>query len=144
MNRPKYESIKDLENEKYIANIFEKLWNCKFIKLNPTKWIVDFLIQKENNYSWCEVKRFNHNFGKYVFMISYKKIEAAKILSETSGCKFIIIFNCNDCVCYHVWDFKKEYKFEYGGRTMTTRDSMDIEPVFRINPSDFIRIDKHD
>ena len=48
MNRPKYESIKDLENEKYIANIFEKLWNCKFIKLNPTKWIVDFLIQKEN------------------------------------------------------------------------------------------------
>lgn len=140
MPRTQYETKEDLNNESYIATVFEGLWNCKFIKLEPKKWKLDYLIKREDEYMWCEVKRFNHNFGKYTFMISYKKIEAARILHETSGCKFILIFNCNDIICYHVWDFNKKYKFEYGGRTMTTRDSQDVEPVFRINPEDCKRI----
>ena len=74
-------------------------------------------------------------------MISYKKIEAAKLLSETSGCDFFLIFK-KDAIAYHKWDFNKQYKFEYSGRTMTTRDDMDIEPVFRINPDD-CKIIKH-
>tara|TARA_Y100000004_G_C8845264_1_gene382273 strand:- start:100 stop:549 length:450 start_codon:yes stop_codon:yes gene_type:complete len=140
--RNHYETEQDLNNEKYIAKVFESEWNCKFIKLNPTKYIVDYLIDYGDKYSWAEVKCANIYFGQYIFMISYKKIEAAKLLSETSGCDFFLIFKCKDAIAYHKWDFNKQYKFEYSGRTMTTRDDMDIEPVFRINPDD-CKIIKH-
>ena len=75
------------------------------------------------------------NFGQYLFMISYKKIEAAKSLYETSGARSSC-YGCNDKLCYHLWDFDKQYEFEYSGRTVTTRDDQDIEPVFRIDPKD--------
>ena len=142
--RPKYETQKDLDNEKDIAGFLEKQWDCEFIKLDPIKWKVDYLIRdltNEGKYAWCEIKRANINFGQYVFMISYKKIEAARALHKTSGHKFMLIFNCNDALCYHLWDFDKEYKFEYSGRTMTTRDMQDVEPVFRIDPRDCVIVD---
>ena len=137
--RTKYETQHDLDNEMQIAGYLEKEWGCEFIKLDPIKWKVDYLIKSikdKGKYAWCEIKRANINFGQYVFMISYKKIEAAKALYETSGQNFMLIFRCKDALCYHVWDFDKKYKFEYSGRTMTTRDSQDIEPVFRVDPND--------
>ena len=138
--RPKYEKEKDLQNEKNVAAYLEKLWTCEFIKLDPIKWKIDYLIKdlQRDTFCWAEVKKANINFGQYIFMISYKKIEAAKLLHDTSGYDFMLLFNCNDALCYHLWDFTKKYKFEYSGRTMTTRDSQDVEPVFRIEPSDCI------
>lgn len=134
--RPHYETQEDLSQEQQIAKIFEDLWDCEFIKLNPIKYKIDYLIKHQDRYAWAEIKRANINYGQYVFMISYKKIEAAKLLSETSGWDFFLIFRCNDCICYHKWDFNKQYKFEFSGRTMTTRDNQDIEPIFRIPPNE--------
>lgn len=139
MKRTTYESKRDLDNEQIIADFLEREWECEFIKLNPIKWKVDYLIRslkEKGKFAWCEIKRANINFGQYLFMISYKKIEAAKSLYETSGQKFMLIFRCNDKLCYHLWDFDKQYEFEYSGRTVTTRDDQDIEPVFRIDPKD--------
>jgi hypothetical protein len=138
--RPYYESKADLQNEKDIATYLEDKWSCNFIKLNPVKYKVDYLIKKNDVYTWCEIKKANINYGQYIFMISYKKIEAAKLLHDTSGCDFILIFNCNDKLCYHKWDFTKAYKFEFSGRTLTTRDDQDIEPIFRIPPEDCVII----
>lgn len=136
MGRPKYETQHDLNNEREIAEFLGKLWGCEFIKLEPVKWKVDYLIKGDGKFAWCEIKRANINFGQFVFMISYKKIEAARALVKTSGYKFMLIFRCKDALAYHIWDFDKEYKFEYSGRTKTARDSQDVEPVFRVKPSD--------
>ena len=144
--RPKYEKPEDLQNEKDVASFLEKTWKCQFIKLDPIKWKVDYLIRhslEQDKYAWAEVKKANINLGQYKFMISYKKIEAAKLLHATSHYPFLLIFNCNDALCYHQWDFDKKYVFEYSGRTMTTRDSQDIEPVFRIDPKDCIIVERY-
>ena len=134
--RKRYETKQDLDNEEEVALFLSKKWKADFIKLEEKKWIVDFLIKKGDHYGWAELKCANINFGQYPFMISYKKIEAARRLTETSGKKFTLLFKCNDELCYHKWDFTKDYKFEYGGRTVQTRDKQDIEPVFRIDPKD--------
>ena len=84
--------------------------SCEWIKM-------DFLIEKGDHYGWAELKCLNINYGQFPFMISYKKIEAAKQLYETSGKKFTLIFRCKDALCFHTWDFSKDYKFELGGRT---------------------------
>ena len=110
-----------------------KQWGCRFHKLNPIKWKIDYLIQCGDRYSWAELKCLNIRYGQYPFMISYKKI-AAKLLHDTSRRKFNLIFRCSDELCYHTWDFSKDYKFEWGGGTTATRDSQDIEPVFRVYP----------
>ena len=134
--RLRYETQQDLDNEEEVALFLSKKWKADFIKLEEKKWIVDFLIKKGDHYGWAELKCANINFGQYPFMISYKKIEAAKQLYETSGKKFTLIFRCKDALCYHNWDFSKKYKFELGGRTRATRDPEDIEPIFRIDPKD--------
>jgi len=139
MSRPRYETQEDLDNERAVARFLEDRWTCKFIKLNPIKWKVDFLVRSLKDldkYSWAEVKCLNMNFGDFPFMISYKKIEAAKALHETSGHKFMLIFRCLDKLCYHAWDFSKQYKFEYSGRTVATRDGQDVEPIFRVYPEE--------
>lgn len=135
-NRPRYETQQDLDNEKEVCGFLSKVWDCVFHKLNPVKYKVDFLIEKGDHYGWAELKCLNINYGQFPFMISYKKIEAAKQLYETSGKKFTLIFRCKDALCFHTWDFSKDYKFELGGRTRATRDSEDIEPIFRIDPKD--------
>ena len=134
--RLRYETQQDLDNEEEVALFLSKKWKADFIKLEEKKWIVDFLIKKGDHYGWAELKCANINFGQYPFMISYKKIEAAKQLYETSGKKFTLIFRCKDALCYHNWDFSKKYKFELGGRKRATRDPEDIEPIFRIDPND--------
>ena len=136
MIRTRYESQTDLANERKVEAFLSKQWGCCFHKLNPIKWKIDYLIQCGDRYSWAELKCLNIRYGQYPFMISYKKIEAAKQLFETSGKKFTLIFRCKDALCYHNWDFSKKYKFELGGRTQATRDPEDIEPIFRIDPKD--------
>ena len=136
MSRPIYETQADLDNEAKVRKFLSSEWECRFIKLNPIKWKVDFLVQRGNQYSWAELKCPKMNYGDYPFMISYKKIEAAKLLHDTSKKKFNLIYKCNDLLCFHTWDFNKEYPFEYGGRTVNTRDPQDIEPVFLIDPKD--------
>jgi hypothetical protein len=134
MIRTRYESQTDLANERKVEAFLSKQWGCCFHKLNPIKWKIDYLIQCGDRYSWAELKCLNIRYGQYPFMISYKKIEAAKLLHDTSKRKFNLIFRCSDELCYHTWDFSKDYKFEWGGRTTATRDSQDIEPVFRVYP----------
>jgi len=143
MIRPRYETSEHLANEQRVADFLSEAWNCEFIKLNPVKWKVDFLIRSlgvEEKFSWAEVKCLNMNFGRFPFMISYKKIEAAKQLHDTSGKKFLLIFRCLDDLCYHVWDFNREYKFEYSGRTTATRDSQDVEPILRVYPDQCVKV----
>lgn len=142
MARPRYETQKDLDNEQEIANYLTQAWQCQFIKLEPFKWRVDFLlIGQANTFAWLEIKTANMRFGQWPFTIAFKKIEAARALAKTSGYKFILMFRCKDALVYHVWDFEKEYKFEFGGRTRNTRDSQDIEPVFRIDPKDCQKVE---
>ena len=133
----RYESKRDLDNEQEIASFLSQAWGCTFIKLEAYRWRVDFLLcGPGEKFAWLEVKTANIKFGSLPFIISYKKIEAARALSKTSGYKFILIYRCKDALVYHVWDFDKKYKFEFGGRNSAARDPHDIEPVFRIDPKD--------
>lgn len=141
MARPRYETQRDLDNEQEIANYLSQAWQCQFIKLEPIKWKVDYLLIGQGRFAWLEIKTANIKFGQFTFMISYKKIEAARALAKTSGYNFILMFRCKDALVYHVWDFEKEYKFEFGGRTTNTRDSQDVEPVFRIDPKDCKKVE---
>lgn len=139
--RTHYETEEDLKIERVIADIMEKVWKAKFYKLPDPKFAIDFLVEKDNRFSWLELKRANRKYDQYPnFMISYKKIEQAKLLSETAKIPFILMFKCLDCICYHKWDFDKQYEFGYGGRTKTTRDAGDVEPMFYIPYMDCVKV----
>ena len=138
--RQQYETKEDLENEKQGALFLSKKWDSEFIKLKKIPWVLDFLIKKGDRYAWAEVKCLNMKFGRFPFMISQKKIMAARRLSMTSGKDFFLIFRCTDTLCYHKWDFSKDYKFEYGGRTTQTRDEEDIEPILRVYPEQCVKV----
>jgi len=48
VSRPIYETQADLDNEAKVRKFLSSEWECRFIKLNPVKWKVDFLVQKGN------------------------------------------------------------------------------------------------
>ena len=102
MIRTRYESQTDLANERKVEAFLSKQWGCRFHKLNPIKWKIDYLIQCGDRYSWAELKCLNIRYGQYPFMISYKKIEAAKLLHDTSRRKFNLIFRFNEWKCFSI------------------------------------------
>ena len=133
MPRPRYESKEDRDNEKRVGSFLGQLWNCEFVKLNEYKYVVDFLIKSgKEPHAFAELKCLNRQYDSYPFMISFTKILAAEELCSLGRIPFILLFRCNDELCFHTWDFNRHYKLEWGGRTATTRDKEDVELVFRI------------
>jgi hypothetical protein len=148
MSRPKYETDKDLANEKTIIPIIERHFKCKIKKL-PISYMFDFLFYREGKAWGCgEYKRRKVAYTKYPFII----LSAAKFYKATNfgrmldaGFHFIVEFD--DGIFYAPLQIEldyvaKEFDIGWGGRE-DRGDSQDMEPVIHIPINKFFRIKQH-
>ena len=143
MNRPMYETKKDLDHEKEVAKKLGKAWGVEFKKL-PIRYHVDFVLTKgENAVGFCEVKTRNYTMSRINemggYIMSMGKWSAAKSLSETSGLPFILVILALDGMWY-----LKSTEFKHDGikvRGRTDRDDwQDMEPCVILNCRRFKKV----
>lgn len=133
--RPMYETEADLENESDIAEKISHTFKVALDKM-PISYGLDFFVTKADKaIGVMEVKKRNIKHDAYpTFMISLLKWNKGLQFHYQNKLRFSIAIMFNDGLYRYVFreeDLDKIY-FEFGGRTKTTRDSADLEPVVRI------------
>jgi len=153
--RPWYETSSDLEAENAVAGEILGLTSKYKDWLNDlgAGFMADIAMRKlpvmtykldwcatrgKNIMAWAELKRRKITFNQYPdIMISVHKMAAGRELAIHTGINFVIFIAFLDGLGFHVVDLDKTYPMEYGGRTVATRDSADIEPVCYIGVDQF-------
>jgi len=139
--RPHYETLGDRKEQAEVEAEVGKFWNVS-VKRLPFSYRIDCaLVRKGESQAivgWMEVKvRTNSSTAYPTYMIALGKWLAGIDLEEKTNLPFILtvkftdgILTCRPSQCRHsiVW----------GGRTLNTRDSADVEPVVHI-PMEFFR-----
>ena len=133
--RPLYETNKQLEAEKNLAGQLEKSWVCQLHKM-PKTAPVDYVVTKDGVVrGFIEIKIRSNASTKYpTYMISQKKIDAAKKLFEASGLKTQLIVKWTDVVGRVT--LNEDYPTRMGGR-FDRNDKADVETVADIDISLF-------
>ena len=147
MPRKRYETNADLNNERAVADIIERQWNCKCMKLSY-KDKLDFAVVREGSIkAWIEVKcrnikkqlegDFGYPYERY--MISMSKINAGIRLAKETDKPFFLVVKFDNGIFYYK-PKKEELDLEWGGRWKTQRDAEDMEPVYKFKSSLFKEI----
>jgi hypothetical protein len=148
--RTKYETEEDLKNEKLIMESvlvsykrLKQLHDVFYVKLNPYKYNLDYLLidKNKNGLGWIEVKKRNiMSFDYKEYTISLSKVLKGLELSKATKLPFYLVVNFKNGI-YSCKVEEHGFRVAYGGRTLTTRDSDDIEPVAKIDINKFKSID---
>lgn len=142
MSRQYYETESDRNRERIVAEKLEAYWNSKLVKL-PVSYRVDYAVVSgcEDIIGFVEIKCRNCSSKTYdTLMISAGKICAGYNLAQVSGVPFIIAIDYSDGTFVFTYYNNPGIKLKYRGRTVNTRDSADIEPVFMIPVNLFLNI----
>lgn len=136
--RTRYESSADREAEAAAANRLSKALGATVHKLTGQYDRLDYmLVMPEEIHAFVEIKCRDAGMRAYpTLMLSAAKWREGISLAESTGGKFLVmaayrdgdlvyVFDRSDVVSRAVW-------CEYGGRTSSTRDAGDIEPVMHI------------
>lgn len=141
MGRPLYETSRDSDNERKVA---EQIGSCtgSVMKKNPKAYPIDWCAYKSSKLTaWIEIKCRSNAKDKYpTLLLSYHKIVDGINLSATSGASFMLFVRFTDGVFY--WRCPKDvtsYRVDNGGRT-DRNDSQDMEPVIHIPMEEFIKL----
>jgi hypothetical protein len=131
--RRTYETESTLHSESQVARRLEKAWDCSLRKLT-VPYRIDFALEKDDLIqAWLEVKCRNYPSHRYpTLMISVLKWETGILHAQATGLPFIIAIEFNDCIKFYKYSNEHKVAFKWGGRTKTTRDQSDIEPVVHI------------
>lgn len=140
MNRPIYETKKDLSNERMVADLLEQKWGRRLIKLQPRDEfdfaVVDKDVDNDTITGFVEVKCRNVATWVYPnYFISTKKIVAAHQTFQATGVPVALAVKFNDAVAYTIISDAK-YPVKIGGR-YDRDDPQDVEPVSYIPVADF-------
>lgn len=128
-----YESESSRQNEQRVAARIASQWNCSTRKLT-VPYRIDFALESEGELkAWLEVKCRSYPSTRYsTLMISVLKWETGTLHAKATGLPFIIAIEFADGIKYYRYKESDEVRFTWGGRTRTTRDESDIEPVVHI------------
>jgi len=131
--REQYETQADLSNEQEVADVLSDAWKIDLHKL-PISYRLDFFVTKEGKgKAVVEVKSRNNTHDKYpTLMLSLSKWNHGIDFALCNKLAFVIAAKYTDGVFYYKYSDKDEFSIEWGGRTVHTRDSADIEPVVHI------------
>lgn len=147
MMRPMYESERDRINEDRIARRIEKAWSMELKKM-PVSYKLDFAaIRDKVIVGWLEVKRRKIRREWRSVMLSVSKWKAGCVLSSSTGVGWaFVVENSLDgklwwCDCSDMMEEEEPLRIEWGGRTRSTRDSADVEPVIHIPTKLFKQVD---
>jgi len=137
--RPRYETKKDLQNEKLFTQKYIKQYD--FYKL-PISYRLDFAACRKGSkeiLGWVEFKRRHHKFGKYdTALFSLGKILQGIHMSETTGLPFFIAVMWDDELRWMKVNMNNA-TILWGSRTKNTRDRADIEPAAHFSIEHFVR-----
>ena len=120
----KFESENDRNNERMIAAILESEWDVRFRKL-PVHLRVDYAVlhkYTEDVTGFAEFKRRTYvKFGDFANMrISLSKLQAAKLVMETTGKPFMLVIQFTDSIRYAIFRRASDMPFlsnvVWGGR----------------------------
>lgn len=128
-----YENEQTLKGERETKEIIEKCWNVNLCKM-PISYYIDYMGMRNNKPKMLvEIKNRNIRSDQYPdIMVSANKIMHGALASKFYKVPFVFVVKTSDKVLYHMYDEYYQYDIRYGGRTLNTRDSADIEPVVHI------------
>ena len=139
--RPLYETASDLKGEHATCRAWARRFNYAIHKL-PMSYELDFILTTQSNraVSFLEYKRRHFPVNRYpTVMLSLKKVMRGCELSAAAGIPSTFLVGFDDqigSVCFSKIARKPNW-IEFGGRTVKTRDSADIEPVVMIPIDEF-------
>jgi hypothetical protein len=140
MSRPIYEQAVDLAREHDIMSLVSAKWGVQYYKL-PMSYRLDFILMSaEKPKAFVECKHRNFVWGKYPdVMISMSKVMAAEQMLQVTGLKTMFVVRATDRIFYTQLNrcAGNLNWLKFGGRTATTRDDGDIEPVYHIPIEEF-------
>ena len=139
MNRPMYESKKDLANEKEVAGFLSSKTGYVFHKLKIAYHVDWLVMDKEKPKYVAEIKRRLNHSSKYpTLMLSLQKWMKGKEMAAEMNIKFVLIIKWDDGVFFYKAK-KDDVTYGFGGR-YDRDDSQDQEPMVFIPVSKFKRI----
>ena len=142
--RTYYETQKDLDGEKKMAQIMEGKWACQMFKL-PIKYHLDYAITRNDQIiAFCEMRSRKYSLEKLNemggFYISLEKWKSAKQLYDLTELPFIMALETPYALYYAMF---KEFKPD--GYTISGRkdrgDWQDIEPCVLLNTKRFTKLE---
>ena len=143
MTRTMYENEDDRNNEQAIMERLAAAWDIEYHKL-PMSYRMDFAVTKADSIvGFAEVKMRRMNWGQYpTIMLSMSKVHAACQYHQSLKLPTVFVVGTMDGGCHytHLHDVPGNAKLVYGGRTMQTRDSADVEPCYMIPINRFVSI----
>tara|TARA_Y100000758_G_C16056270_1_gene423261 strand:+ start:57 stop:500 length:444 start_codon:yes stop_codon:yes gene_type:complete len=146
MNRPLYETKKDLSEELAIAKRLFAVWDVtQYYKL-PLAYYTDFAICRKNKVvAVLEVKNRKHKPDTYpTLYFSLNKWLHGKRYKDEMNIEFLLGIGFSDGSIWHFkYDPSEKYEFDitWGGRNKK-RDSQDQEPVIHIPVSKLKKLDE--
>jgi hypothetical protein len=137
--RRKYETKKDLQNEKIFTRKYAKQYD--FYKL-PISYRLDFAACRKGTkeiMGWVEFKRRYHKFGHFpTALFSLGKILQGLTMADITGIPFFLAVMWDDDLRWMRVDMK-DAKILWGTRSSKTRDQDDLEPAVHFPIDAFVR-----
>lgn len=134
MSRTQYENSESKHNENEFKKYIELRWSCNMVKMHYHH-IIDFMLLKNKvAKAWVEVKCLNRTYKQYPhFILSLSKYMKGVEYYRVTGLPFIFATRIKDGDYFYKYDESHiGFPIIYGGRTKTTRDKYDIEPIIQI------------
>ena len=143
MSRPMYENEQTLIEEREVALILEKAWNCSFSKM-PIRYKLDFAIHRNQKLiAFCEVKCRDVSIDKLTewggYLLALGKYMAAKELTETTKKPFSLIVTTTEGIYHRKFTEFNETDYRVMGRK-DRDDWQDIEPCVLIPINTFKKV----
>lgn len=143
MTRPIYESEADRQRERKTAEILERHFKCQLRKA-PALFAVDFVAVRDGKpVAWVEIKNRNYSMEQIKkmggYLISLKKIIAAKQLHEVTGLSLALVVHATDGVYFDLISDFTVRNLTIGGRT-DRGDHEDVEPCALLDVTKFRRL----
>jgi len=136
--RQMYESANDLKNEDDIRQFLEQGLSATLHKL-PISYRLDWLVFRNGTpKAVIEFKRRKCKHLQYPdIMLSLGKWNAGLDYVQKNGLAFMFVVQWDDAVGVYMYKPEHPVDIRWGGRTVQTRDSADIEPVVHIPTNQF-------
>jgi len=124
--RPRYESARDLANERRVAERLKAQRNLDVQKM-PISYRLDYALMRDGKVvGFAEIKSRRNEMARYpTLMISLGKVMAAFQLTAATKLPCYLIAEFTDCIA--VVNFREQHELGIGGR-IDRNDAADVEP----------------
>lgn len=156
MTRTQFQTTSHLDAEMHLMDLVAKRWKCQAIKLNETKFNIDFLclrtqqdhgvvngdqriIPKDKGTALVECRCRNNRKDAFPTMMLSMNKWACMHKYAAAGICTVFLVEWTDQIGYLKIDSDPSMHIEWGGRSPTNmRDGMDIEPMVHVPVSEFV------